>query len=292
MKCKGYYDFSIFDAYKGIDVKSTKPDCKTGEMISFIQINPNKYSGEYISSLSTFQEVMDSMLAWLGITDYELTRVDFRIDSMEDNFDDYLKLNKLIALLLAKKMNLKNRYQSYDPLLLDNLTIRVQNEYLEFENYNKKLESSGNDPVCNRIELRSKSLLKNPKEFSELLNIWIERLRSLPAFYEFVQADCNDALFKKWNQQSTSINMTSFVKKYEENIYTSRQLRQLCEWIGSKNPVNFAKAVKQRYALQFYKETDIISYIEALSHALLEFGTNCTLIPENIISELPYQAAI
>lgn len=232
------------------------------------------------------------MLAWLGITDYELTRVDFRIDSMEDNFDDYLKLNKLIALLLAKKMNLKNRYQSYDPLLLDNLTIRVQNEYLEFENYNKKLESSGNDPVCNRIELRSKSLLKNPKEFSELLNIWIERLRSLPAFYEFVQADCNDALFKKWNQQSTSINMTSFVKKYEENIYTSRQLRQLCEWIGSKNPVNFAKAVKQRYALQFYKETDIISYIEALSHALLEFGTNCTLIPENIISELPYQAAI
>lgn len=69
--------------------------------------------------------------------------------------------------------------------MLDSLTVRVQNQYFEVENYNKELEEPGGN-VINRLELRRKRIRKGTT-CSELITSWIMRLNSLPAYYSQLQ---------------------------------------------------------------------------------------------------------
>lgn len=143
------------------------------------RLNPDKANSNIgIYDSVTYYTVCDFMIKALQLKNPVKIRIDFRFDSFEDNFNDLLKLNTLLELLLDKQYNLSNRYKSNDPLTFDELTIRVQNRRLEVENYNKGIQEP-DGKVKNRLELRSKALQlignEQEKEYTEFKK-WCDRL--------------------------------------------------------------------------------------------------------------------
>lgn len=124
------------------------------------------------------------------------TRIDYRLDSFQDNYDELAKLNKLLILLIARYYRIDNCYQSYNPLTLEGLCIRIQNRDIEIENYNKGIqEPSG--IVRNRLEFRSKRPTINSAydwntEYKELTK-WHKRLKKAVTHdnYTALQTDLN-----------------------------------------------------------------------------------------------------
>lgn len=185
------------------------------------RFNLNNIAGE-IYSLPQFEQTLSTAMDAMGISEYRYIRIDFRIDSEVNAYEEYLKLNKCLLLLFTLKYRVKNRYQSIDPLMLDSLTVRVQNQYFEVENYNKELEEPGGN-VINRLELRRKRIRKGTT-CSELITSWIMRLNSLPAYYSQLQENCNKAIYDKWLafDNKEGVSFSQFIWKYEQNIFSRR----------------------------------------------------------------------
>ncbi|MFZ2537884.1 MAG: hypothetical protein WAX04_03155 [Oscillospiraceae bacterium] len=104
----------------------------------------------------------------VGINSYRIARFDLANDSLENSYMELHKLNKCICLLVALANRMTNRYESTDPLTFEHLTTRVQNDYYECENYNKGIESLHTSPVYNRLEIRTKALIKKSKGVEDI----------------------------------------------------------------------------------------------------------------------------
>lgn len=127
----------------GVDLKRICGKESDKESYS-VFINPNAYIDNDIDSLESFNKILEEVENVAGLTNCRLLRADMKFDSYDDDYDESLKLNKLVALLSSITFNLNNRYQSIDPLTFENLIVRVQSDYYEVENYNKKLCVSHN----------------------------------------------------------------------------------------------------------------------------------------------------
>lgn len=246
------------------------------------RFNLNNIAGE-IYSLPQFEQTLSTAMDAMGISEYRYIRIDFRINSEVNAYEEYLKLNKCLLLLFTLKYRVKNRYQSIDPLMLDSLTVRVQNQYFEVENYNKELEEPGGN-VINRLELRRKRIRKGTT-CSELITSWIMRLNSLPAYYSQLQENCNKAIYDKWLafDNKEGVSFSQFIWKYEQNIFSRRQLIKLFELNGSKNPEKAADHFKRRRKIEFFSEHDLRAYIALIVQALEAYRS-----PQEIrVSDLP-----
>ena len=255
-----------------VKVKNYTLDTHTGEYSFKAIINPNKYSG-YISCFSDFKKISQDILLRLGIDNYTIKRVDFRLDSREDNYNELLKINKILILLLGFKYK-TSRYQSIEPLSLDQLTIRIQNSSFEVENYNKKLQSDGLDEVQNRLELRKKRLYYiDLNELEATALYWKIRLANCLIYYNSLQKMCNDALLKRWKQEKeVQVNtQTEFIRKYQQNIFTCTQLKELLSAMGIENSQKAAYNLAYTNQIQYISPQNIDTYIEKIALALMNF---------------------
>lgn len=234
-------------------------------------INPNKTIAGELYTHSQFESVFNGMLNAMEITQYHKSRVDFRVDSYQDNYDELLKLNKCIILLLALNHNVNNRYQSFDPLLLDNLTVRIQNDYFEAENYNKGRQSP-DGIVKNRLELRTKGQ-RSDKPISALVAAWEQRLDASVAGYDDLQSQCNNALYQKW-QAENGVRvkcLSEFLRKYQDNIFCRKQLIAFFELLNHDSPTKAADNFKRSNCVEFFTVRDIKDYIQLVKKSLQNY---------------------
>ena len=163
------------------------------------RVNPDKWDTSRtkqelgIYDYAEFAETLKAIVNKMDIQYPEITRLDFRFDNFDkDSYVNMLKLNKFLILLVAESENIQNRYQSYDPKTLVDLTIRVESKYLELENYNKAVQEP-QGIVTNRLEIRDKAVTADP--YSE----WV-RLKSIlrraitPAVADELLHEMNDYL--------------------------------------------------------------------------------------------------
>ena len=245
---------------------------KSDGSYSYYILNPDKAYQTSIYNSTDYNNSLNYMLDSIALDEPIKSRVDFRFDSFDDNFNELLKLNKLVVLLIANKYKITNRYQSYDPLTNEALTIRIQSKYIEAENYNKGLQEP-DGLVKNRLELRSKSLTadiaENEKEFREFEK-WCVRLdKAITAdnFNDLISR-INISLvdrFKDWRKLKGH-TLSNFITQYENCIFTSRQLENLLTLLNEKDLTSIsnckesAKKYKKRYGLEFFSLNDLNAY--------------------------------
>lgn len=245
---------------------------KSDGSYSYYILNPDKAYQTSIYNSTDYNNSLNYMLDSIALDEPIKSRVDFRFDSFDDNYNELLKLNKLVVLLIANKYKITNRYQSYDPLTNEALTIRIQSKYIEAENYNKGLQEP-DGLVKNRLELRSKSLTadiaENEKEFREFEK-WCVRLdKAITAdnFNDLISR-INISLvdrFKDWSKLKGH-TLSNFITQYENCIFTSRQLENLLTLLNEKDLTSIsnckesAKKYKKRYGLEFFSLNDLNAY--------------------------------
>lgn len=266
---------------KCIKIDKNRVNPTTGEIIYKAIINPNRWNG-YIDTYEELQEVFPVIIQGMEISNYRISRADFAVDSFEDNYDELHKINKCVCLLLAVAYHIKNRYESTDPLSLKHLTTRVQSEYLECENYNKDIESDHTSPVYNRLEFRSKAILKVKKDIPELIDDWCRRLEYSISCFDKLQDECNNYLIQKWNIEKDSKvkGISEFLRKYQDNIYTSRQIADFYSRLNYDKPESRAKNFKRYNSIEYFSLNDLKAYTAIIRKALQQYveGNNKVLL--------------
>lgn len=254
----------------------TRKNTATG--VCYYKLNPDKgNNGVQIYNSTDYYNTRDYMITFLNMSNPTKTRIDFRIDSFDNNFDELLKLNKLLILLIAEACNIKNRYYSIDPLTLEQLTIRVQNQYIEAENYNKGIEEPDGN-VKNRLELRSKKLYDDTaeatKEITEF-NKWCDRLDNAVTKenFERLQNRINNSLYERYKIESRErgFKLSYLLHEYRNSIFTSKQLADFYRMLGYKDPEQQAKRYKQRKSIEYFSYKDICNYVQMIKDSGARF---------------------
>jgi hypothetical protein len=156
---------------------------------------------------------------------------------------------------------------------LDALTVRVQNERLQAENYNKALQSGFQDLAGNRFELRCTKLTSSPKDGAEkAISKWVNALEQCTGIYSALQDKANNCLVQKYfeEQEAETVKTANeFVRKYEENFFTRQQLKKFFEIVGNgNNPKHATDNFIRRNKIRFYKSKQIARYISTMKNAI------------------------
>lgn len=252
-----------------------KPDIvrKSDNKYSYYILNPDKANnGLGVYNSLDYYSTLAYMLDSINLEAPTKSRIDFRFDSFDNNYNELSKLNKLVILLLANEYEVKNRYESYDLLTQEALTMRIQTKYIEAENYNKGLQEPRGE-VKNRLEIRSKALQpmnnESIKEKTEF-NKWCKRFNKAVTADNFnsLILNINNALvqrYKDWSKQKGH-TISNFITKYESCLFTSHQLENFLTLLNDNGLANIsnckesAKKYKKRYGLEFFSLNDLNIY--------------------------------
>lgn len=287
-------DMTELNIYMGIDTLQVRSDSESSielESVPFISKNVNKTpSGYYLYRLNPdkangglqiynskdYYTVCDYMISALELTNPVKVRIDFRFDSFDDNFNELLKLNSLLELLLDNQYQLNNRYKSNDLLTFEQLTVRIQNKRLEVENYNKGIQEP-NGIVKNRLELRSKALTETNseqcKEYAEFLK-WCDRLKKAVTKENFdsLMNDLATMLYVQYlkEHQRRGFTLNKFLYKYSDYIYSNRQLALFymrCNNISYETALAKGRKYKCQNDIELLTLSNMKQYIKLLVEA-------------------------
>ncbi len=237
----------------------------------YYRLNPDKAYGSSIYNGVAYFDTLEHMLNKVKFDSPVKTRIDFRFDSLDENYNELLKLNKLLLSLIAIEFDLKNKYESRDFLELRHLCIRIQNNEIEVENYDKSIQEPTGD-VKNRIEFRTKQISKNipekckeRKEFKE----WCKRLDKAVSAKNFDELTkrLNTALIEVYNEEKTrkGFSLAKFLYKYEDCIFSHNQLKELFTEIGTfKDAAKQATEHKKRNYVEYFSLADIKRYVKKI----------------------------
>lgn len=237
----------------------------------YYRLNPDKAKGKSIYNGTDYFGTLEHMLTKANFDSPVKTRIDFRFDSLDENYNELLKLNKLLLSLIAIEFDLKNKYESRDFLELRHLCIRIQNNEIEVENYDKSIQEP-TGYVKNRIEFRTKQISKNipekckeRKEFKE----WCKRLDKAVSAKNFDELTkrLNTALIEVYNEEKTrkGFSLAKFLYKYEDCIFSHNQLKELFAEIGTfKDAAKQATEHKKRNYVEYFSLADIKRYVKKI----------------------------
>lgn len=235
----------------------------------YYKLNPDKAVNTQIYDFSTYEGAVAYMIDTLEFTNPVKTRIDFRIDSFDNNFNDLLKLNKLLIMLIAEQYKICNRYETRDFMTLQELTVRIQNNRLEVENYNKAIEEPDGN-VMSRLEFRSKKLYDDTseqvKELEEFNN-WCKRLDKsvTTGNFERLQQKLTNVLAEEYKKAAAKgVTVSQFLYKYESSIFTSRQMTEFYRLLGYKDPAQQAKKYKLRHKIEYFSMKNLTDYVKKI----------------------------
>lgn len=242
---------------------------KTGELTMMVKINPSTYAGHEIFSLGEYQDVVSGIATELGISNYWLSRVDFKHDTFNSgDFDRFKKLNRVLILNVSAHLNLYNRYESKDFFTLDNLNIKARSERYEIENYNREVEYFSSSSTTNRLEMRSMLLYKKKNvDFESVIRNWNSILRASLSQYEWLQNEMNVVLQAEYLNELNENRIkgvNEFLRKFEGNIFTKKQLRSLLNSLMIKNPETVANNFSSRSGINYIEPKQLLKYINLL----------------------------
>lgn len=253
-----------------------------------VKVNPNDYGGD-IFSYSHLTFLMDSLFFDGKLENPFYYRTDIRLDSYEDNFQDYYKLNLLLISLFAMLFNDSN-YQAIAHFLTQSKEfsdISSQNQYWQVKYYNKKFQTNDRDPAKARLEFRSlKSTRKSGYLPIDIKAKWFNKLDKLPALYENLQKQCNQDLlvayeeYCKYNskQQRKRDLLTEFFSNYSNGltVFTRKQLVNFLIECGIEpcKAKDRAEYIIGKCNMEFFSKTTLIEYIEMIKSSMDTFFDN------------------
>ena len=239
----------------------------------YLKLNLNKGlpQNDMIRTFSEYRKRLEELMNSIGydMLDVTVTRADLCINSnLDRSYDRYRKLLKYILCCCFYKLNLKNGYETQDPLTFTHLNLKFSNRNLEIENYNKEIESHGSVPTKNRLELRSKKLNCTIDEIPEEFKVWGERLEMALSQVNTVQVNFNDRIEEIY-QNDKAKTVDSIVDQFRNCIFTRSQLRDLLKRIDRKNNCdeekeNSARYYKAKYGIEFFSENDLMGTVRAI----------------------------
>lgn len=243
----------------------------------YLKLNLNKgISGnDMIRSFSAYRKRLEELMNSIGYGCHDLTvsRSDLCINSnLDRSYDRYRKLLKYILCCCYYGLDLKNGYETQDPLTFTHLNLKFGNRNLEIENYNKEVESRGSVPTKNRLELRSKKLNCTIDEIPEEFKVWGERLEMALGQVNTVQENFNDRIEEIYrNDRAKTVD--SIVDQYRNCIFTRSQLRNLLKRIDEKNNCdnekhNSARYFKSKYGIEFFSNNDLVVTVRSIKEKI------------------------
>lgn len=249
-----------------------------------VRVNPNKLHGD-IFAYSEFNATMHELCQAMQITP-TYYRCDIRLDSYEDTFKAFYKLNLLLINLFSILFNDPNG-QAVSHLLTCSKAftdVSTKNQYWEVKFYDKQFQTNDTDPAKARLEFRC---LRTAKEGGyaphEIKEKWFKMLDQLPSLYGQLQKQCNEDLkyayekHKTYNSKSGTQSdcLTSFLSVYSNGmtIFTREQLRAFLMKCGLKETAANSRAdyIIDRVYLEFFSRADIERYIKKLKDAMDDF---------------------
>lgn len=243
----------------------------------YLKLNLNKGlpQNDMIRTFSEYRKRLEELMKSIGYCCHDLTvtRADLCINSnLDRSYDRYRKLLKYILCCCYYGLDLKNGYETQDPLTFTHLNLKFGNRNLEIENYNKEIESHGSVPTKNRLELRSKKLNCTVDELPEELKKWCTRLEMALGQVNTVQENFNDRIEEIYrNDRAKTVD--SIVDQYRNCIFTRSQLRNLLKRIDEKNncdneKYNSAKYYKSKYNIEFFSNYDLMVTVRAIKEKI------------------------
>lgn len=249
------------------------------------RINPNKIKGD-ILSYSEFCAVTNILFEKMGISNCTYWRTDIRLDSYDDNFKEYYKLNLLLINLFSMVFNDPNG-QAISHMLTQTKEfsdVSAKNQYWEVKYYNKKFQTNDEDPAKARLEFRSlKSTNIDGHPPHEIKNMWLEKLDDLPKLYDKLQEQCNNELanaykiYLEYNHKSNANRdlLTNFFKSNSNTmtVFTRKQLKKFLLICGvSESSVNDrVDYICMNTNIEFFSKKDLSNYIELIKNSMDDF---------------------
>lgn len=246
--------------------------------ITSCKINVNRLWGD-IFRYSEFKTALGTVVADAGIDEYQVTRVDVRLDTYDkDDYKRCSKLNRIIVSLLGTTYQTKNNYRCVDLFNNQQLSISVKNDYFQIEYYDKDRQSQGKDKAKSRLELRSLKVRIPPEEISDrFIEEWERRLDKSVEKYKEMQMKYNAELEQIYMRDKDNFprsfkSINSFLMQYQECIFTKDQMIDLLQRFDEvKNPVNKAKNYKQKYGIEYYSIEDVKQAVDEIKRAVKVF---------------------
>ncbi len=243
----------------------------------YLKLNLNKGlpQNDMIRSFSAYQEKLKELMKSIGYCCHDLTvtRADLCINSnLDRSYERFRKLLKYILCCCFYGLNLKNGYETRDPLSFTHLNLKFGNRNLEIENYNKEVESHGSVPTKNRLEMRSMKLNCMVDEIPEEFKKWGKRLEMSLGQINTVQENFNDRIEEIYrNDRAKTVD--SIVDQYRNCIFTRSQLRDLLKRIDRKNnsdeeKEHSARYFKGKYKIEFFSGHDLVVTVRAIKEKI------------------------
>ena len=243
----------------------------------YLKLNLNKGvpENDMIRSFSAYRKKLKELMNSIGydIKDVVITRADMCINSnLEQSYERYRKLLKYILCCCHYGLDLKNGYETQNPLSFTHLNLKFSNRNLQIENYNKEIESHGSVPTRNRLELRSMKLNGGVDELPEEFKKWGKRLEMSLGQSNTVQVNFNDRIEEIY-QKDRAKTVDSVVDQYRNCIFTRSQLRNLLKRIDEKNNSDeeknsSAKYYKAKYKIEFFSNHDLVVTVRAIKEKI------------------------
>ena len=239
----------------------------------YMKLNLNKgvVNNDMILRFQEYRNRLNELMNSFGydLKDLVITRADLCINSnLAQSYDRYRKLLKYILCCCFYGLDLKNGYETRDPLSFTHLNLKFSNRNLEIENYNKEIESHGSVPTKNRLEMRSKKLNCTIDELPEELKKWCTRLEMALGQVNTVQENFNDRIEEIYrNDRAKTVD--SIVDQFRNCIFTRSQLRDLLKRIDEKNNSDneknsSARYYKAKYKIEFFSNHDLVVTVRAI----------------------------
>lgn len=243
----------------------------------YMKLNLNKgISGnDMIRSFSEYRKRLEELMRSIGydVSDLVITRADLCINSnLNQSYNRYRKLLKYILCCCFYGLDLKNGYETRNPLSFTHLNLKFSNRNLEIENYNKEIESHGSVPTRNRLELRSKKLNCTVDKLPEEFKKWCDRLEMSLGQADTVQENFNEKIEEIYKNDKVK-TVDSIVDQFRNCIFTRSQLRNLLKRIDEKNNCDkeknsSARYYKAKYGIEFFSNHDLVVTVNAIKEKI------------------------
>lgn len=240
---------------KGIKDITTIDELKKGQYRT--RINGNEYVGIELLRLPELTYNIDEILEYSNIKDCKYSSVSLGFDFYsDDSFEKYKKLNMYLVNLIQQKYNLENYQNDYMYVYFNDLSKNddeVAGARLEFTKLQMDSETQFNDIVY-------------------LLIFWNKVLNDLTLYFNSYNQRVNKLLVEKYYNTDPKVkewnSIYSFVVRHQMMICSRKQLIDLLDSLGVKNPLERAKAYKKYNDLEFFTKGDIEMYCKILKQKL------------------------
>lgn len=256
-----------------------EPSKKTGKLVSHVVVNPHNFGDGEVLTFSEYEDVMSALTKKIKLRKYKYDRLDIRLDSYEDNYHEYFKLNALLVGLFSMVYKFKNDEPviSLGQQTRLNHSVYVKNQLMGIEYYNKKKQSDNKYPCKARLEFRAFKL--NGKCPIAVVKQWFKRCDRLENYFSQFLDKCNDSLlchYEKWQaenqmQKSESVMLRYFVRENQDIIFTKTQLEEFLQLCGVYSPESRAKNIRKSCEIEMISWQDIRDYIAKIKESITHY---------------------